>query len=159
MFNMFQDELLENERLAYFIEKPSQNCTAEELDLGERDVVAMLEKDPAVIVRIIDSHLYVPSTYLLYDLAKKMREQHCIDKLSLLLDACLDKLIDISIYNKFDFERFVKGSPNHLEEIMENVMSNKHRLKKIFKTEENPEQALRIIVENAKSRSVSLKSR
>jgi hypothetical protein len=157
MFNMFQDELLANERLACFIEKPSQNCTPEEFEFGVREVVSMLDKDPAVIVRIIDSHLYIPSTYLFYDLIKKMREQQCIDKLSLLLDACLDKLIDICIYNKFDLERFVKASPNHLEGILENVLSNKHRLKKIFNTEENREQALRAIIENAKSSSVSLR--
>jgi len=68
-----------------FIEKPSQDFKEEkELKKGVDKVIVVLDKNPSAIMNIIKDHPYIPGSFLLDNLADKMKMQGCLNKLGLL---------------------------------------------------------------------------
>lgn len=132
-----------------FIEKPSQNCKDEEIKDGVDKVLIVLNKNPTAIMNFIANHPFIAATYLLDDLAEKMRKQNSIEKLDCLFDSCLDELIEACIYNLEDLDRCFKIKPAYFDKIIQNILSDEHRDrgKRILEADKNCEATLKQIEE------------
>lgn len=130
-----------------FIEKPSQECNEEQLENGVNKVLIVLSKNPAAIMTIIANHPFIPSSFLLDDLAEKMYKKNCIEKLGALFDKCLDGLVEACVYNTNDLERCVKAMPAYSDKVIKNIISNEHRFKRIIECDKNPAETLKEIKE------------
>ena len=130
-----------------FIEKPSQECNGEVLKNGVNKILIVLSKNPNAIMTIIANHPYIAGTFLLDDLAEKMNNQNCIEKLGVLFDKCLDDLVEACVYNSHDLDRCVKAMPAYSDKVIQNILSNENRIKRIFEGDKNPEETLKEIGE------------
>lgn len=130
-----------------FIEKPSQECNEEVLKNGVNKLLIVLSKNPDAIMTIIANHPYIAGTFLLDDLAEKMSKQNCIEKLGVLFDKCLDDLVEACVYNSHDLERCVKAMPAYSDKVIQNILSNENRVKRILEGDKNPEETLKEIGE------------
>lgn len=143
-----KNEELDVEGLDDFIEKPSQDFKEEkELKKGVDKVIFVLGKNPSGIMNIIKDHPYIPATFLLDDLAEKMKMQGCLSKLGLLFDKCSDELVGSCVYNLHDLERCINALPGYSEKIIKIILFNEDIVKRIFEAEKNPEGTLKEIAE------------
>jgi hypothetical protein len=126
-----------------FIEKPSQECNEEELKKGVNKILVVLSKNPAAIMTIIANHPFIPGTFLLDDLAEKMNKQNSIEKLGMLFDKCLDDLVEACVYNSHDLERCVKAMPAYSDKVIQNILSNENRVKRILDGDKNPAETFK----------------
>lgn len=141
MFRKTNEEI-NLEGLDDFIEKPSQNFEEEDLKKGVDKVIFILDKNPSIIMDIINNHPYIPATFLLDDLAEKMKKTGCLEKLELLFNKCPDELVEACIYNLHDLGRCFNALPACSDEIMKLLLSNENYINRIRENDKNPEEAL-----------------
>lgn len=130
-----------------FIEKPSQECSEEVLKTGVSKVLNVLSKNPTAIMTIIANHSFIPSAFLLDDLAEKMNKRNCKEQLGKLFDACPDDLIEACTWNLHDLERCVKAMPTYSDRIIKKILSRENWTKRIFDGDKNPAETLKEIEE------------
>ncbi len=147
---MFQrtNEECDLEGVDDFIEKPSQNCMPLELETGVNKIIVVLSKNPNAIMDKIANHPYIPATYLLEDLADKMKKQNSLDKLAVLFDKCLDKLVASCIFNLDDLKRCVADiQPEYFAQVMVCILTDDALSKRILEADNNPRETLNEIIE------------
>lgn len=132
--------------LVDFIETPSQNYSQEVLKAGVAEVVSVLRKDSHQIIGIILSNQFIPSIYLLYDLAVKMKSQGSLPQLSLLYDQHLDVLVNF-VWNWHDLKRLVESQPSYLEKIMGGLKDNQECIQRLLNDADNVEVFIEYIKE------------
>lgn len=124
-----------------FIEKPSQDFKDEqELKNGVDRVIAWLNtpQRASAIMTIIKIHPFIPATFLLDELADKMKKLNCLDKLGLLFEKCADELITACVYNLHDLERCLKALPAYADKIVANILAQEGYVKNIFDKDQDP---------------------
>src|SRR5262249_22314516 len=146
MFSKSNEEL-NLSGLAEFIEKPSYACKDDECKQEIAKIVFVLSKNPSAIMNIIANHPDIPATFLLDDLADKMGKQNCLEKLGILFDTCLEKLVESCIYNLHDLERCIKAMPTYSNKVMEHIISNESQIKRILMGDNNLEGTIKEIEE------------
>lgn len=147
MFNN-TNKMPDLDELSDFIEKPSQNCTDEELTNGINNVLVVLDRNPPDLMNIISNHPFIAATYLFSDLVEKMNKIQCIEKLEPLFTTCFDELIEQCIHNQYDLKRFIEAAPRYLEKIMETIFSSEPQMQRLFENSENPTETLEEIGKN-----------
>ena len=143
-----KSEELDIEGLDDFIEKPSQDFTDEkELQKGIDKVIVVLNKNPVALMNIIKNHPFIAAIFLLDNLADKMREMGCLEKLELLFNKCSNDLVGACVYNLRDLERCFNSLPTCSDKIMEVLLSNEDYIKRVLESDENPKGTLKEISE------------
>lgn len=138
---MFSQSLLISQ-VTDFIETPSHNLSPED---GERQVPAvlsLLHANPNEVMNILAGHPMIATSYLLSDLADKMRTQHCEDKLGILVDKCLDTFIEESATNYFDLVRCTDAIPACMDKILTAVVNREDVIDRILIAEFDPATTL-----------------
>lgn len=141
------DEKINLIELGDFIEKPAQECDENELKEGIKKVLLVLSKNPIDILNIISKHPITATSFLLDELAEKMRRQGCLEKLGILFNKYPEELMESCIFDLHDIERCRSALPNYVDQIMENIISNKHRVKRVIDCNNTPEETLKTIQE------------
>jgi hypothetical protein len=106
-----------------------------------------LDKNPVALMNILSSHPYTAVSYLLEDLADKMKIRNCVDKLAILADTCFDTLVETCSYNFYDLNRCVKSIPTARNKIISAAIANDNYLRRIFVSSQNQEATLQKIGE------------
>lgn len=140
--------MLDLDELNDFIEKPSQNCTDDDLTNGINTVITVLDRNPSDLINTLANHPYIAATYLFSDLVEKMKKKQCLEKLEPLFTNCFDELIDNGVYNQYDLKRLVDAVPHYLEKIMEAILASETRMQRLFENSDNVTQTLEEIGEN-----------
>jgi hypothetical protein len=146
LFEKSNEELTLSE-VSDFIENPCKGCNeeCETCKLGVAKVIFVLNVNPAAIMDIIANHPIIPATYQLDSLADKMRKQNCLDKLGLLADKCLAKLVDSCVWNIYDLERCIKSMPSHSDKIMTHIVADESYMKRILGASDDHDETLKKI--------------
>lgn len=144
------------EDLDTFIKKPSQNifmllsekeCEAE-LKKGAELVVTVLEKNPQALITILESDPYIPSSDLFADLADKMNKINCLEELKILFEpALLDTTVDKCVWNVRELESLIKIMPTYADKIINDILNNEERIKRIFNSKDDSSEILKEIGE------------
>lgn len=101
-----------------FIEKPSQNCSDEDLTIGINQVLILLDKNPQALMNILAGHPLIPGGLLLDDLVYKMMVKNCVERLEPLFKKCLPEVVEACIASIHDLKRFATGAHLYLNEAL-----------------------------------------
>jgi hypothetical protein len=135
-------EEIDTTALSTFIEKPCHQCTDADNDQDIQQVLLVLDKNPRALMNILSAHPYIGVSYLLEDLADKMKKRDCVEKLAILSDKCFDTLVEACSYNLYDLDRCVKSIPRARNKIMDAVISNDDYLRRMFASSQNPQATM-----------------
>lgn len=118
--------------LTDFIEKPSQEMESSECIIGVNNIIQILEKNPDEVLQALVSHPFIHATFLLDDLCDKMRIASKLEKLGILLDYDLNKLIRAVIFNTYDLSRLIESMPSYKNKIFQSISLQQDIFNKIF---------------------------
>jgi hypothetical protein len=124
--------------LEEFIETPSQNLAPEVLEKELAEFLIVLRTNSDQIINIIRTS-FCPATYLVHDLANKMKSQQCLEEFAILYDNHLTDLLELCIYSWHDLQRFIDNYPDYFEKIMESVCDNETYLERLSNDISNSE--------------------
>jgi len=134
--------------LCDFIEKPSTECDQKALENGVELVLLALEKNPPDVMRAMTDHPFIGGSYLLADLADKMKMQKCLEFLDNLFKEHLNQFIKECVYNRYDLKRCVDSIPELTDKIMTTIFDNQDYTKRIFNADNNPEDTLNEMIKD-----------
>lgn len=124
------------EEIKTFIETPSQNLSAEQISQGAKNLADYINlSNEQFITHILVNHDYIATSFLFLDLSVKMQSQ--VQSVQLLFDTCQTKLLENSLWNAFDLERFAKAIPSRTEAIAEFIKADENILQRILESLEN----------------------
>jgi hypothetical protein len=145
--NMFEEKSPDISGLEDFIEKNRLECKPEELKAGVDKVLFVLGKNPVAIMNVISGHQFIPGTFLLDELADKMKMQGCLEKLGMLYDKCLNEIVKTCIWNYRDLARCISNlpAPSYKQIVMKKILSEEDQMKLILAADKDPAGTLDII--------------
>src|SRR3990167_9026134 len=147
----------ESNPLIDFIEMRSDRCEGSILTDGIIELSTALTKNPhSVLDILISDDRAVPGSYLLHDLAEKIKKQNqdpqpnCVNSLEILYVRCLARLVESCIYNAHDLSRCIDAAPTYADDVLRTLVSNEHQVQRILSAylpQQSPEETLSEIVE------------
>jgi hypothetical protein len=136
------------QKIKDFIEKRGDQCKNSELKEGVDAVIGVLEEKPNLIMDIITGDEYIDGNFYLHDLAVKMKQVNQLEKLGLLFDHCLDRIIQTCVCNMHDLERCREAMPSYIDKVMDAIVANEGYMQRILHCQKRPEEILQKIATN-----------